>query len=150
MKRLGNIYDYFSSEENINIAFDKAKKGKNHYKEVQKIEKYREKYVNDLQKLLKSESFSDFAEEPEHLEGNKIRIDEILNKQLTVINFRVSESKFSKNNNGKYITIQVEIENQNKVIFTGSAILTKQCEKYKNHMPFNAQIIRQNNYYTFK
>ena len=35
------------------------------------------------------------------------------------------------------------------VLFTGSAVLKNQIEKYKDKIPFNAKILKINKYYTF-
>jgi hypothetical protein len=40
--------------------------------------------------------FSDFAEDPEILDGNKIRIDDVLNRELVVTGYSVKDSKYSK------------------------------------------------------
>lgn len=90
--------------------------------------------------------FSEFAEEPEALDGTKRRIDDLLNTEITVFNFRFGESKVK---DGEYLTIQFELENERYVCFTGSKVLTKQARKYKDQLPFLAVIKKINSYYTF-
>ena len=52
MKRVNNIYNLMCSKKNILLAFNNAKKGKLHYKEVQLVESNLDFYVNDLHRLL--------------------------------------------------------------------------------------------------
>ena len=92
--------------------------------------------------------FSDFAQEESPLEGEKARIDTILNEEIAIKAFSVKSSKYSKNNSGKYLTIQFEIKNEIKIVFTGSDVLINQMEKYKEHIPFLATIKKINRYYT--
>lgn len=94
--------------------------------------------------------FSDFADEPQPLEGDKVRIDEIINKEVTITGFDVKASRFKKNNSGKYITIQFtkpDKEDPN-VVFTGSDVLIDQLEKYQEEIPFLTTIRKINRYYT--
>lgn len=57
MKKIGNLYEQVISESNIELAFNNAKKGKSHYKEIKIIEKDKEKYLNELRNLLIQENF---------------------------------------------------------------------------------------------
>nr|MBC8228938.1 hypothetical protein [bacterium] len=50
---------------------------------------------------MQHKRFSDFAEEPELLNGSKLKIEEILNKEILIMGFKISDSKFSKSNNPK-------------------------------------------------
>lgn len=95
--------------------------------------------------------FSDFATEQGPLEGEKIKLDEVVNKEIIVTNFKIKESKYQNSNNKNCLTIQFK-ENENdkeKVIFTGSSILAEQCKKYQDNMPFATTIKKINKYYTF-
>lgn len=90
--------------------------------------------------------FSDFAEEPEALEGAKKRIDDVLNTEIQVLNFRFGESKVK---DGEYLTIQFLVEEEKYICFTGSKVLSKQAHKYKDKLPFLTVIKKINSYYTF-
>ncbi|MFV0266976.1 MAG: hypothetical protein ACK5HT_07565 [Draconibacterium sp.] len=57
MKRINNIYVDFCSEENIAKAFEHAKKGKRHYREVQMIEANPGKYLTELREMLVKKQF---------------------------------------------------------------------------------------------
>jgi len=92
--------------------------------------------------------FGDFAQEEKPLDGSKARLDDIVNKEIEIKAFKLANSNFSKNQNGKYATIQFVIEGELRVLFTGSDVLIEQLEKYKNELPFLAIIKKINRYYT--
>lgn len=52
MKRHGNLYGKICSMENLELAFQNAKKGKGWYREVREIEKNPKFYLEELQKIL--------------------------------------------------------------------------------------------------
>ena len=93
--------------------------------------------------------FSDFAEKENHIiEGDKIKIAEVLNQEILVTKFRILDSKY-KDNGSECLQLQVEINNEQRVIFTGSKVLIKQAKKYEEHIPFLATIKQIDRYYTF-
>lgn len=91
--------------------------------------------------------FSEFADPRDGfpLEGRKRKLNEILNIEMLIINYRISPSKV---NADSCLTIQFEIDGEKQVVFTGSKVLTNQMERYKDKIPFLAKIIKQNKYYT--
>lgn len=94
--------------------------------------------------------FADFAKEDIFLEGDKMRIDDILNQEIQVTGYRIKNSKFSKNESGKYLAIQFKQgESALKVLFTGSDVLVDQMGKYKEYIPFLTTIRKINRYYSF-
>ena len=92
--------------------------------------------------------FWDFADAPRVLDGEKLRLDDLINREVTVIGCRISESKFGKNKSGKYLTLQIEIDAVHKVVFTGSDVLIQQMEKYGDEIPFIAVIKKDERFYT--
>lgn len=92
--------------------------------------------------------FSDFAEPGSVLDGDKIKIDDIVNREVVVLGYKVSASKYEKNKSGKCLTLQVEIDSQHRVVFTGSDVLIGQLEKYGNRIPFLAVIRKIDRFYT--
>ena len=72
--------------------------------------------------------FSDFADEKAALDGEKKKIEEILNTEILVIGFRVGKSKHYKNRD--YLTLQFENGGTKHIIFTSSDVLIKQSQKY--------------------
>lgn len=93
--------------------------------------------------------FSDFAKEEERLEGDKVKLDSILDQEITIHGFTLAKSNFSKNKSGQYITVQFSKQAAEKqVFFSGSDVLIDQLQKYKDEMPFIARIKKVNKYYT--
>jgi len=92
--------------------------------------------------------FSDFSEEKATLEGIKIGIDNILNCEIIVNDFSIMKSKFENKKNDNCLTIQIILNEEKRVVFTGSGVLMKQIEKYKSQLPFISTIKKVNNYYT--
>jgi hypothetical protein len=92
--------------------------------------------------------FSDFAQEPTPLDGEKARLDDVLNCEMVVTGCSIKQSKYSKNRSGKYLTLQFKIDDVTRVCFTGSDVLIGQMERYENEMPFVATIRKINRYYT--
>lgn len=92
--------------------------------------------------------FNEFSEE-KVLDGDKIAIDSILNKELKVLAFSTRSSRYSKCNSGNYTIIQVELDNAKYVIFTASSVLNEQLNKYKENIPFLAKISKISSYYSF-
>jgi len=94
--------------------------------------------------------FAEFSTEEKPLDGDKIRIDEVLNCELIVCAYKIGKSKFN-DNKGMYVTLQIKLMNDDmpRVIFTGSDVIAEQCRKYDNNIPFIATIKKINKYYTF-
>jgi hypothetical protein len=93
--------------------------------------------------------FSDFAIEENPIDGDKVKIDEILNKEIEITAYRIKNSKFEERKHAKCVTIQFKLEGQLKIFFTGSEVIMNQIEKYKDEIPFMATIKRNYRYYTF-
>jgi len=91
--------------------------------------------------------FSDFAKEIKIFDGNKKRIEDILNQEILVLDFKIKDSK--KEQNTSYATIHFEINNDNYIVFTASGVLIDQLERYKNNLPFYTIIKKIDKYYTF-
>ena len=89
--------------------------------------------------------FSDFAEEEVGLEGDKKKVEEILNKEILIIGYRIGRSRYRDKD---YLTLQFKINNETNIIFNGSEVLIKQAQKYEDKMPFHTTIKKVNNYYT--
>ena len=91
--------------------------------------------------------FSDFAEETKLFEGDKKKIEDILNQEILITDFKMKDSKH--HNNSQYITIQFKIDDETFITFNGSRVLAEQLEKYKDNIPFYTIIKKINKYYTF-
>lgn len=90
--------------------------------------------------------FSDFAEESKSFEGDKKKIEDILNKEILIIDFKIKDSK--QRQNSLYATIQFRIDDNTFIVFSGSTVLINQLKKYKENLPFFTIIKRIDKYYT--
>ncbi len=93
--------------------------------------------------------FCDFATDQVALDGDKVRLDDILNEPIIVTGYRVRKSRFSKNESGEYLTLQFEREGRKCIVFTGSDVLIGQVKKYAHEIPFETAIKKISRYYTF-
>lgn len=91
--------------------------------------------------------FSDFAEESKAFDGDKKKIEEILNKEILVLDFKLKESKHHRDT--QYLTLQFKVDDTTFILFNGSNVLADQLEKYKDNLPFYAIIKKIDKYYTF-
>ncbi len=83
-------------------------------------------------------------------EGEKIKVERILNKQIIVDGFKIEPSKFKDKGNGKLLTMQIIVDNTKRVLFTGSGTLQEMIEQVpKEKFPFQATIIKENERYEF-
>ena len=94
--------------------------------------------------------FSDFAEDDKPLEGEKKRIDDVINLDITITGQRIKESKYKDEGRKRYMTLQFTMDDEKShVLFTGSEVLIGQIEKYKEYIPFATKIQKIDRYYTF-
>lgn len=84
------------------------------------------------------------------MSGEKIKIKHILNVEISVLDFRIDESIYKKNKSGKVLELQIEIEGETKVLFTGSDVLMGQIAQVgKDDFPFSTTIKQVGDYYLF-
>jgi hypothetical protein len=89
--------------------------------------------------------FADFAETPQVLDGDKIKIEDVLNREVTVLGFRVAKGKHKTD---RCLTLQVAVDGVHRVVFTGSEVLISQMEKYGGECPFVSTIRKIDRFYT--
>ena len=89
--------------------------------------------------------FSDFAEDMKIMEGDKKRIEDVLNVKILIKSFKIRDSKW---NDDDYITIQFLQDGEKYIFFTGSKILIDQLRKYEDKLPFYTVIKKIDKYYT--
>ena len=92
------------------------------------------------------QKFSDFASEEKPLDGEKISINGILNKEILITGFRSGQSKYKEDSG--YMTVQFEVDGVRHVFFTGSDVLADQLQKYQERIPFLTTVRKINRYYT--
>ncbi len=95
-------------------------------------------------------NFADFATDDGVLTGDKLKLDDVLSKEIIVKGYKISDSKYGKNNEDKKVlTLQFELEGINYIVFTGSKVLMGQVEKYEVEIPFMTKIEKVNTFYSF-
>ena len=98
--------------------------------------------------------FSEFADTTVSpvMDGKKVSLDDILEKEIIVLRYRVKKTKFSEAKNPDCLTVQFVYpvnEEAHFVFFSGSSVLMQQLEKYKDKLPFSATIKKIGKYFTF-
>lgn len=97
----------------------------------------------------KPKRFSDFAIGHLPLDGEKLKMEEILGKEIEVLAVRVAPSKFAGKGDCLCLTIQFILGGKKFVVFTGSGILAEQAKCYQAEVPFLTTIKRIDRYYSF-
>lgn len=95
-------------------------------------------------------NFKDFNIKPEiqSFVGEKIQIKRLLNTQIKIIDFKIEPSK--KKEGTELLTLQIERNNEKRIVFTGSTILIQMIKKVpKDKLPFITTIKGENDYYEF-
>lgn len=101
----------------------------------------------NLLKKLNMNKFSDFGIKPRNqfMEGEKISIHKILNREIKVISHKIEPSKFMEKGNGKCLHLQIEVAGEKRVLFTGSTILMESISQVPiNKFPFSTTIVKDN------
>lgn len=92
--------------------------------------------------------FSEFADKPDVMDGEKVKIESIIGHEITIIGFRLRKSRY-KDGESTYLTVQFkDMEGERKVFFTGSTVLIEQFEQYGDRVPFLATVRRVDKYFT--
>lgn len=80
--------------------------------------------------------------------GDKIKIDRVLNKEITVTAFKISDSTAKPGT--KVLTLQIIKDGTNHIIFTGSAILIDMIQQVPPEgFPFTTTIIKESEHLEF-
>lgn len=95
----------------------------------------------------KCPKFSVFARDKLPLPGIKRRLDDILNQEIIVTDFRITKSK--KHDKSECLQIQFALGPDVYIVFTGSIVLINQIQSAKDNIPFKATIVKIDKYYSF-
>lgn len=93
-------------------------------------------------------TFKDFGITTDNkgFKGDKIKIERILNREVTVQAFKIVDSQFK----GKCLHLQILLNNTSHVVFTGSVNLMDMIQQVKQEdFPFTTTIVKENERYDF-
>lgn len=96
-------------------------------------------------------NFKDFGikVQSKNFEGEKISIKRILNKKVIIDDYKIENSKFDKGS-GKCLWMQITVEGNKRVVFTGSTFLMQVIEQIpKSDFPFETTIEEDNGGFKF-
>lgn len=81
--------------------------------------------------------------------GDKIKMSKILNREVTVIDYKIEDSKYGPGGS-KCLYMQIAIGEVKHVVFTGSKPLMDTILKIpKPDFPFKTTIVKENEWYEF-
>lgn len=96
--------------------------------------------------------FKDLGIKPESkgLIGDKIKIERVLNREIEVVDYRIEKSKYEAKGNGRCLYLQIKLNDNNHVVFTGSGVLMNMIDQVlKEHFPFTTTIVKENERFEF-
>lgn len=93
------------------------------------------------------DSFAKVAYDKLPMPGVKKRLDEILNKQIVILDFRINKS--NKRENSECLQMQFLMGGDVFIVFTGSVVLIDQIKSIKNRLPLNTTVVKIDKYYSF-
>lgn len=86
-------------------------------------------------------------------EGDKISIDRILNQEITVVDYKIEDSKvksFQERGADKCLYLQIRYKGELRVLFTGGSALLEVIQKVPAEgFPFTTTIIKENKRFIF-
>lgn len=98
-------------------------------------------------------NFKDFGikTKVDHMEGKKINIYEILNKEVTIVRFKIEPSKYPKFDGDKCMHTQIIVDKEPRVLFTASKVLQDiiLAVPEVDGFPFNTTIKKINDHFQF-
>lgn len=96
---------------------------------------------------VKIKRYSDFATIEKRFDGDKIKIDDIINKEIIIHDFKIKKS--IQDTEKDYLTLHIEFEGERYICFTGSKVLIDQIKACQSEIPFFTTIRKIHRYYTF-
>ncbi len=105
--------------------------------------------IDDIKKLDRDScpKFSVFARDKLPMPGDKKFMNDILNREITITDFRISGSK--KRNGTDCLQLQFLMDDAVCVVFTGSSVLIDQIQSSKENIPFRTTVVKRDKYYSF-
>ena len=91
--------------------------------------------------------FSSFAKNQMPMPGNKKHLDDILNREITVVDYRMRRS--TQRDGTDCLQMQFLLNGEVCVLFTGSSVLINQIKEAEDKIPFTTTIVKIDRYYSF-
>lgn len=91
--------------------------------------------------------YSVFARDKLPMPGDKKFMNDILNREIIVTDYRITNSK--KRNGTDCLQLQFLMDDVPCVIFTGSSVLIDQIQCARDQIPFATTIVKIDKYYSF-
>lgn len=77
--------------------------------------------------------------------GDKVHMDKILNREITVHDFKIEDSDYKDKGDGKRLCISFSLGGTRHIVFTGSIQLRNMIQQVKTtDFPFDTTIIKEN------
>jgi hypothetical protein len=95
--------------------------------------------------------FKEFGIKPasQSMQGDKIKISKVINREIVVHDFKVEDSKFGSGSS-KCLYMQISIGETKHVIFTGSTVLIETIQQIpKADFPFITTIVKEDERFEF-
>ncbi len=106
--------------------------------------------INLYNELMRKFSELNITIENKSFTGEKIAIKKILNKEISVVAYKIGGSKYTDKGTGKCLHLQITLNGDKRVVFTGSSTLMQQIEKVPaDAFPFVTTIIEVEDRYEF-
>ena len=96
-------------------------------------------------------SFKDFGIMPQTkgYSGEKIKVDKILNREVTVEFYKIEKSKLEKGC-GQCLYAQLSVDGERRLLMIGSATLIQMIDQVpKDRFPFKTTIVKEDNRLVF-
>ena len=97
--------------------------------------------------VMSCPKFAVFAKNQLPMPGNKKRLEDIVNREITVVDFRLRKS--TKRDGTECLQMQFVLDDEVCVLFTGSSVLINQIKEAKDNIPFVGTVVKMDRYYSF-
>ena len=91
--------------------------------------------------------FASFAKNQLPMPGNKKHLDEIINREITVLDHRIRRS--TQRDGTECLQLQFLLNDEVCVLFSGSSVLINQIKECADKIPFTTTIVKIDRYYSF-
>lgn len=82
--------------------------------------------------------------------GDKTSIKNLLNREITVVDYKIEASKFLEKGDGTRLTLQLLLNGESRVLFSGSSVLKDLIKKVpRDKLPFTTKIIEVGRHFEF-